>query len=202
LAALRLTQLQFTVEVTVFLGDITAIALSVVGFLLSLQGLWLLCLALWPRRVEGAAQNCQRHVGVCWLLGIPVTAVMAVVAVVLATHLGTAGQLSAWFMAGVFIIYAGAGMSGFVTHLGRRLGSPADVECPWRATIRGGVALELACLLPIIGWFGFLPASIILGAGSITLSFFGSAARGTLRTQSMELPAIPGRDLERVGVMS
>jgi hypothetical protein len=37
------------------------------------------------------------------------------------------------------------------------------------------VILELSYLLPILGWFVLLPASIIIGAGSITRSLLPKA---------------------------
>ena len=40
---------------------------------------------------------------------------------------------------------------------------------PWRSTLRGGVVLELTYLLPFLGWFVILPASIIIGSGAANL---------------------------------
>jgi len=174
------------------LGDSVALALSIIGFLLSFQGLWLLCRALWPRRVERAAQHCRDHAIASFLLGVLITGIVIGVLLLGATRLGTFGQLAAWAIGGLFIIYANIGTTGFVTHLGQRLVSPTDLERPWRATVRGGVALECACLLPIIGWLGLFPASIILGAGAVTLSFFTSGRRNPVPTRlpARELPAL------------
>jgi hypothetical protein len=175
-----------------FLGDSVALALSIIGFLLSFQGLWLLCRALWPRRVERAAQRCRERAIASFLVGILITGIVIGVLLLSATRLGTLGQLAAWAIGGVFIIYANVGTSGFVTHLGQRLASPIDRDRPWRATVRGGIALECACLLPIIGWAGLFPAAIILGAGAATLSFFAPARREPIATHPItrELPAL------------
>lgn len=175
-----------------FLGDSVALALSIIGFLLSFQGLWLLCRALWPRRVERAARRCREHAIASFLVGVIVSGIVVGVLLIIATRLGTFGQLAAWVGGGLFIIYANVGTSGFVTHLGQRLASPTDRERPWRATVRGGIALECACLLPIIGWLGLFPASIILGAGAATLSFFSPDRRepNTTRLPARELPAL------------
>jgi hypothetical protein len=116
------------------------------------------------------------------LLGIPVSAVPLLIAGALGKRGGTPGQLVGWTLLTLFVMYAGVGMSGFVTFIGQRLSSPADAGRPWRATVRGGVVLEFACLLPVIGWFALLPMSLILGAGATTLSFFG---------------AVPPRDLHQ-----
>jgi len=162
-----------TTESTMLLGDVAAIALSIIGFLLSLQGLWLLCRALWPSRLRKTAE-CSRLWLRCFFVGLPVTAATIVLAIFIGKTFGAVGQIAAWVFAGIFAFYAGVGTSGFVTLIGQRLASPSDLDRPWRATIRGGVALELTCLIPIIGWLGILPASIILGAGAMTLSLFTS----------------------------
>ncbi|MDB5301738.1 MAG: hypothetical protein JWO87_3401 [Phycisphaerales bacterium] len=156
----------------VITADIWAIGLSIVGFLLSLQGLWLLCRALWPNRVEAAAMRCQRNAIACFFVGAVVAGVTFAVAAVVANRFGTPGQFAGFALAFLFLMFAGIGSSGFVTHIGRRLASPTDAERPWRATVRGGVALELAYLIPILGWLGILPISLVIGAGAATLGLF------------------------------
>ena len=153
------------------LGDVAAIALSIIGFLLSLQGLWLLCRAMWPNRLRKTAEVSRRWLR-CFIIGVPVTAAAILLAVFVGKTFGALGQIVAWILVGIFVFYAGVGTSGFVTLIGQRLASPSDLERPWRATVRGGVALELTCLIPIVGWLGILPSSIILGAGAMTLSLF------------------------------
>ncbi len=174
------------------LGDVAAIALSIIGFLLSLQGLWLLCRALWPSRLRKTAE-CSRRWLRCFFVGLPVTAIAIALAIFIGKSFGAVGQIAAWIFAGIFAFYAGLGTSGFVTLIGQRLDSPYDLDRPWRATIRGGVALELTCLIPIIGWLGILPASIILGAGAMTLSLFKADAsppqpRPKTTEESLPLP--------------
>ena len=154
-------------------GDVIAIGLSIAGFLLSLQGLWLVCLAMWPHRVARAAERCEQNGIKSFFVGILVTGGVVLASALLGKRLGTAGQLAGWAIGFLFLIYSGVGTAGLVTHLGKRLSSPADAERPWKATIRGGVALELAYLVPVLGWFGLLPLSMIIGAGAATLSFIG-----------------------------
>jgi hypothetical protein len=153
-------------------ADVLSITLAVLGFLLSLQGLWLLCRALWPRRVAAAAARCGRSPVTSFLVGLPVTALVAVAVGAAGKALGAAGQAIAFGVLCLYMVYAHTGVAGFVTHLGRRLPSPADEARPWAATVRGGVVLELAYVVPLVGWFVLLPASVILGAGAMTLSFF------------------------------
>src|SRR3954447_15082870 len=154
-------------------GDVMAIGLSIAGFLLSLQGVWLVCLAMWPRRVARAAERCERNGIKSFFIGLLLTGFAVLAIALLGSRLGTAGQLAGWSIGLLYLVYSGVGTAGLVTHLGKRLSSPADADRPWKATIRGGVALELAYLVPILGWFGLLPLSMIIGAGAVTLSFLG-----------------------------
>jgi hypothetical protein len=169
-------------------GDVIAIALSIIGFLFSLQGLWLVSHALWPARVEMATDRCAKGNLKCFLVGLPVTLVGVVVAAIVA-RAGTFGQLSAFAIALLYIVYANVGVAGLVTHIGRRLSSPVDADRPWKATVRGGIALEMAWLIPVLGWLGLLPISLIVGAGAMTLCFF-TAARAPQTAGAWPAPAL------------
>lgn len=176
-----------------YLYDVVAIALSVVGFLLSLQGLWLLCRALWPQRVDASALRCERNGIACFFVGLIVTGIMLLVVRLAAAKLGAPGKLAAFVVLFFYIMFSGVGTSGFVTHIGRRLPSPADNGRAWRTAIRGGVALELAYLIPVLGWFGILPISLIIGAGAATMAIFSrDEARATFAS-----PSFPSRNVVR-----
>jgi hypothetical protein len=56
--------------------------------------------------------------------------------------------------------------------IGERLASSIDIGQPWRATLRGGVAMELAYLLPILGWFVILPVTMTIGCGASLIALF------------------------------
>jgi len=61
-------------------------------------------------------------------------------------------------------------VAGLVTGIGKRLATPIDSEQPWRATLRGGIVLELSFLLPILGWFVILPISVTIGCGAACIA--------------------------------
>src|SRR5579859_1886776 len=106
------------------LGDVTAIALSIIGFLLSLQGLWLLCRAMWPKRLQKTSE-CSRRWIRCFFVGLPITAISIALAIFFGKTFGAVGQIAAWIFGGIFAFYAGVGTSGFVTLIGQRLASPS-----------------------------------------------------------------------------
>jgi hypothetical protein len=159
------------------MADVMSITLIILGFLLAQQGLWLLSRALWPRRFAAATLRCRRNPVASFLVGVPVTGLVVLLVNVAGKALGAVGQVAAFAIFILYWIYANVGTAGFVTHVGQRLSSPADEARPWAATVRGGVATELAWLVPFVGWFGILPVSIVLGAGAATLSLFKAKER-------------------------
>jgi hypothetical protein len=183
------------------LSDVVAIALSIIGFLLSLQGLWLVCRALWPGKVELSVEFVSQWSISCFAVGLLVSGVLLAVATV-ASKAGGPGKLAGFVILFFHVIFSGIGTSGLVTHIGRRLESPADLGRPWRATVRGGVALELACLIPVLGWFGILPIALIIGAGAATMAMFSRA--GIRERRPLPMPPVSS-DIPRMqaqGVMS
>lgn len=165
-----------------FLANVIGIALFIIGLLLSLQGLWLLCRALWPNRVRKTADRCQHGRIAALLLGVPITVVVLGIAGAISRRGGGPGHIVGGIIFTSFLVYASTGMSGFVTFVGERLASPGDALRPWWTTVRGGAAVELAALFPVIGWLILLPVLIMVGVGAITLSFFDNSPRSDLRS--------------------
>lgn len=155
------------------LADTMAIFLSILGLLIAFPGLWLLCRSLWPGMVEEVKVECKRGLLIPFLTGIPITAAafFGVAASGGGKH-GSAGDITALVILSLFFIYANSGISGLASHIGERLPSPADAERPWRATIRGGIVLELTFLFPFVGWFIIWPVALTVGCGAVTRSFF------------------------------
>jgi len=78
-----------------------------------------------------------------------------------------------------YLMVANCGVAGLVSVVGERLASPPgnmDSPQPWRATLRGGAALGLASLLPILGWFVIFPASVMVGCGASLISLLRTFA--------------------------
>jgi hypothetical protein len=147
------------------MADTLAIFLVVLGFMLALPGLWLLCRGLWPKTVENATEDCQRGLLFPFLVGIPITVLTVVATIIASKSLGGASAIVALAIVCQFVLFASTGIAGLTTSIGMKLPSPADLDRPWQATIRGSVVLELAFLLPILGWFIILPSALIIGSG-------------------------------------
>lgn len=152
------------------MADTMSIFFVILGMMLALPGLWLLCRGLWPAAVAAASERCRRSLWSSFLLGLPITIVMIVVTRILFGLLGPAGKIAAVGVVSLYMLQAHTGVSGLATAIGSRLWSPLDEQRPWRSTLRGGVVLELTYLLPFLGWFVILPASIIIGSGAANLT--------------------------------
>ena len=137
--------------------------------MLAFPGLWLLCRSVWPEAVAAAADRCYKRLWSSFLAGLPITTVMVVLTRVLFNVLGPGGKIAGVGVVCLYMLQAHTGVSGLATSIGRRLASPLDELRPWRSTLRGGVVLELTYLLPLLGWFVILPASMIIGSGAANL---------------------------------
>ena len=173
------------------MADTMAIFFVILGLLLALPGLWVLCRGPWPRAVANAAAVCGEGLIKPFLAGLPGAAVMIFAAAVLG-NFGPAGKIAAVATVCLYLMIANCGVAGLITVVGERLAGPSGnivLQQPWRATLRGGVALGLASLLPILGWFVILPAAMIIGCGANLLSLLRTFA--TPRVQSGQALASP-----------
>jgi hypothetical protein len=159
------------------MADTLAIFLSVVGFLVALPGLWLLCLGLWPQAVTNTSDDCRRGLLKPFLVGIPISVGTFFAVAIVSKEMGGAGGAVAIALICLYALFASVGIAGLSTAIGERLPSPADRDRPWQATIRGSVVLELAFLLPVLGWFFILPAALIIGSGSALRSILKRFSR-------------------------
>lgn len=169
------------------MADTMSIFFVVLGMLLAFSGLWLMCRGLWPSVVEATAERCAKRIWPYFLAGIPLTLVMIVLTKVLFS-LGPVGKIAGVGVVSAYMLQAHTGVSGLVTAIGRRLPSSVDEQSPWRATLRGGIALELTYLLPILGWFVVLPASIIIGTGAINVTLLSKLRIQTTTSSLVQNP--------------
>jgi hypothetical protein len=178
-----------------------AIFFVILGLLLAFPGLWLLCRGLWPRAVAGAAEACGAGLVKPFLLGLPVTIATVFVAAAL-SRFGSAGKIASVGAVCLYLMIANCGVAGLAVVVGERLGFDAGnkkTESPWRAIVRGGAALGLASLLPILGWFVIFPTSVTVGCGASLLTRLRkiSAAR-----ESRRFPSVSPAESEELRVSS
>jgi hypothetical protein len=170
------------------MADTMAIFLVILGLMLALPGLWLLCRALWPDTVAIASERYGRGLWAPFLVGLPITAMTIAVVAIFLNLFGALGKMTGVVLLSLFLFYSHAGTAGLATLIGQSLPSPVDDTRPWRATLRGGLILELTYLLPLLGWFVILPVSTVMGCGGATLAIL-SRIKNRLRVSS-SLPSV------------
>ena len=173
------------------MADTMSIFFVVLGMMLAFSGLWLLCRGLWPEAVAAAAERCSRRLWSSFLAGLPITIMMVAVSSILFNVLGPVGKIAGLGVICLYMLQAHTGVAGLATAIGRRLAAPHEEQHQWRSTLRGGVVLELAYLLPFLGWFVILPVSIIIGSGAANLGLL-SRLRHTLSTSGPVLSETDG----------
>lgn len=153
-----------------YLGSTIFVATLVVALLLSMTGWFLVATALWPAFVARAAGATAERPVLTFLLGVPGTLALLFVSVALTSAPGGAARALGLLFAGAAIGFALTGAAGVALRVGRALPSPGDAEREWPRVLRAGVVLELAMLLPILGWFLVFPATVVLGVGAATMA--------------------------------
>ncbi len=174
------------------MADTMAIFFVILGLMLAFPGLWLLCRGLWPRVVTNAGDVCERGLIKPFLIGLPITTAMVFSAAALGTA-GAPGKISAGVVVCLYLMIANSGVAGLVTEIGARLVSPGDPQQPWRVTMRGGIVLEPAFLLPILGWFVILPAAMTIGAGAACIALLRKLLASITARQSLSQPAVAAK---------
>lgn len=159
------------------MADTMAIFFVILGLLIACPALWLLCRGLWPDIVASAKTDCTKTLFKPFMVGLPITGAAIFAVILLGKLPQPMGGISSLGLLCLFISYASTGVAGLATVVGERLPSPADAQCPWKATIRGGIVLELSYLLPFLGWFVLLPISIVIGTGAATRAILQSRSK-------------------------
>lgn len=182
------------------MADVFTVFFIILGLWLALPALCLVLRAAWPGLTERSQRQIERHGWRSFFAGLGFGVPAFFLVAVVGSLPGAAKPIALVLGAGAFL-YAFAGISGLVTHLGQRLGSPQDDARPWLATIRGAVCLEMAGTIPILGWFLICPVVLVMGAGATTIAL----VTGVVKPEPEDAPAPiipPVSPLETVGAAS
>ncbi len=150
---------------TIFIGAIVS------ALLIGLAALSLLSRAVLGDLVARADRAAQDRPFLSAVLGAPLSLL------ILGVGGGLAGAGPGPTKAlGLLVLAAGlaflaVGFAGVATAVGRALPSRSDEARPWAPTLRGAIVLELAMIVPLVGWLLVLPlcAMISVGATAIAL---------------------------------
>ena len=141
------------------------------GVIVGLPALWMLSRGLWPESFEKRCAAARRGLGLSFLLGLLPAVVFGFMIAGMAKRLGPIPGL---IISGALIVWGLVGVVGIASLIGERLWPAGE---PWKQTRNGGLVVICCALIPIVGWFLFLPLMAITGMGLNLLSYFIGAPR-------------------------
>lgn len=150
--------------------DVYIVVFSIIGMLVAYPGLATALNLLMPRATEYAYRRLAMTPFVSFGIGVVVTGFFLIwIPVLSEVKSGVIKAFAGTVLLGGLGIHA-IGSAALARLLGERIGTLAGTSAPLKNLVRGAVIYELACLVPIVGWFLFLPL--------MTISIMGAAAFG------------------------
>ena len=132
---------------------------------------WLVAASLFPDYVAKCQQQYNRPV-VTTLVGLLFTVVPITIGLVIANVAPPALKWVGIFIATVPVIAGLLGTAGLARRVGCGMPAPVDELQPWRRVLRGGTALALTFLLPLLGQLIVVPLVLASGVGASVLTWF------------------------------
>ena len=164
--------------------DVYIVALSVIGYLIAAPGLAVALNLLLPRVTERAYLRLERTRGASFAVGFVASGTVALwVAILMAIGAGPTQAMAIVSVVIALGIYA-IGAAGMSRLLGERLGNLSGSDSPVADIARGAVALELACFVPVVGWFLFTPLIVMTTMGASIFGLLGWAPKDRSYTVS------------------
>ena len=149
------------------MADVFKILFLVLGGLIIVNAYWLLTESLFTNAVRRARDGYTNRPFRTTLVGAAAGVPTTFLGVVLLSSGGGLPSFAGFALLSMLVLVALAGSTGFVRLVGEGLPAERDTREPWRAVIRGGSVVSIACLLPIAGWFIVLPLTLASGVGSV-----------------------------------
>ena len=158
------------------MSDTIMVISIILGLGISLTSIGLLFAALFPAWVARGEGRLRAMPVRTTMVGLVLGGTGTIVSVVLMNAPVAAAKLVGLFGFFAVLLVCFVGAAGLARFIGSRLPSPEDAARPWKAVIRGWAVLYLASVLPVIGWFLFLPLALFAGFGAAVLGMFAPQA--------------------------
>lgn len=131
---------------------------------------WLVAHSLFPDYVAKCQGQYSRPI-ITTLVGLLFTVIPIAVGLSIANFAPAQVKWIGVIIATVPIIAGLLGTAGLASRVGCGMPSPVDEAQPWRRVLRGGTALALTFLLPILGQLIIIPLVLASGVGASVLSW-------------------------------
>jgi hypothetical protein len=151
-------------------ADVLAVVFSLLAVFLAVPSFLLLTRALAPR-IEAQSSKRFRLTPIrTVVIGVVLSVMLLAPGIgLLQVPFGPIRVLGVWWIAATMATSL-AGLGGLAAHIGASLPGPNDEIRPWWPTLKGAIVLELACMIPVLGWFALFPLLLCAGTGAAVLA--------------------------------
>ena len=172
------------------MADVFAVFGTLLALGIALPGMLLTWRLLWPNLVDRAQQRIGQTPWACFALGMFLLGFYLVPVLILFNVPLPGAQLMGFIALFLLMAAASVGGAGLAALLAHRLQAAGVHTSAAGATIRGAVALELAAIFPVIGWFVFIPLAFVMSLGATAFALLRWVPR---QTSKATLPAAAPR---------
>ena len=161
------------------------------AILISLPALLVAINILLPRASGDVATRLEKSPGKSFVLGLPVT-VTFLLWILIASQINFGLIQGTAFLA----LFVGMGLgtlgaAGLARFVGLRLRPISNTGSELRDLVRGAFVFELACLVPIVGWFLFAPLVGVTVMGAAVFGLLGWLPRPQTQPPPIQVHAPP-----------
>jgi hypothetical protein len=151
------------------MGVVMGVTAVILGIAAGLVGLMLWTALVFPRPTEQARRSLEARPGRCFLAGATLALLLGVPAFGMIHAPHGLVKLAGWALALPLLAGLTTGLTGMAQLLGERLRELSPGMTPLAALVRGAVTIELAMIIPFVGWLLFTPivGLTVTGAGAI-----------------------------------
>ena len=155
------------------MADVFAVFGTLLALGIALPGLLLTWRLLMPKVVIRAQQRLGQTPWKCFFIGgVGLVAYLIPVIILISLPWGVFKAIGG---GAIFLLLAltSVGAAGLAGLMGERLQSLGLHSSVPGATLRGAVAMELAAIFPLVGWFIFIPLAFIGALGAVMFALIG-----------------------------
>ncbi len=155
------------------MADVYTVTFIIIGILLSVPALLVAFNLLMPQMTQRAYTRLDHTPVKCFFLGLPATGFIVLYSLVAFQASAGLLQTTAFIVAIGGLGIGTIGGAGMARLLAARLTPLANPNSKLTNLLRGAVLYEMACLVPFVGWFLFIPIAGITAIGAAAFALLG-----------------------------
>ena len=169
------------------MAEVYTVTFILIGVLLSLPALLVALNLLYPKLTERIEVRLEKTPRRSFVMGLPIPAVFLSLGIPLVSTGGPAQAMGIIILV-IFMGLGSLGGAGMSRLLGKRLNELGQPKSKLISLVRGAVVYEMACLVPLVGWFLFIPLAGITLIGATTFALLGWLPRRPVADEVMVNP--------------